>query len=73
MPFLVKSWCKKLYRAAKGHTLSIGSELGGFKIVAITSNTVHLEGPDGKMILFLNQSIFIYTSSYDNLWKSQQN
>ncbi|HSW71205.1 MAG TPA: hypothetical protein VLH77_04425 [Gammaproteobacteria bacterium] len=40
-----------------GNTLYLGSEVSGFKVVKITPNTVHLEGPDGKMILFLNQRI----------------
>ena len=41
-----------------GQTLHLGSELGGFKVVDIEPNTVHLEGPDGKMTLFLfNQTI----------------
>jgi len=41
-----------------GQTLHLGSWLAGFKVVAIRPNTVHLEGPDGKMILFLfNQTI----------------
>lgn len=41
-----------------GHTLMIGQQVGGFKVVEIHANTVHLEGPDGKMTLFLfNQNI----------------
>ncbi len=41
-----------------GETLHLGSEVSGFKVVAIDPNTVHLEGPDGKMTLFLfNQTI----------------
>ncbi len=41
-----------------GQTLHIGSEFGGLRVIAITPNAVHLEGPDGKMILFLfNQTI----------------
>jgi MSHA biogenesis protein MshK len=41
-----------------GQTLTLGSQFAGFKVVAINPNTVHLEGPDGKMILFLfNQTI----------------
>lgn len=40
-----------------GQTLRLGSEVGGFKVVAITPNTVHLKGPDGKMTLFLNQTV----------------
>src|SRR5690348_10359405 len=41
-----------------GQPLYLGSELAGFKVVGIDPNTVHLEGPDGKMTLFLfNQTI----------------
>ncbi len=41
-----------------GRTLFLGSELAGFKVVAIEANAVHLAGPDGKMTLFLfNQAI----------------
>lgn len=41
-----------------GQILKLGSQFAGFKVVAIKPNTVHLEGPDGKMTLFLfNQSI----------------
>jgi len=41
-----------------GQPLYVGSELAGFRVVGIDPNTVHLEGPDGKMTLFLfNQVI----------------
>ena len=41
-----------------GLTLRVGMPFAGFRVVAITPNTVHLEGPDGKMTLFLfNQKI----------------
>jgi len=41
-----------------GRVLRLGSQLSGFKVMEIQANTVHMEGPDGRMTLFLfNQTI----------------
>jgi len=41
-----------------GQMVKVGDSVAGFKVVAIQSNTVHLEGPHGSIILFLfNHSV----------------
>lgn len=65
-PSEAQAWGLQAIIIAKGHRVAIlngrplhvGSPLARFKVVAIRPNAVHLEGPDGKLTLFLfNQTI----------------